>query len=182
MKSSISCSISSSRAMALAAWSISIIVAHWKWASAPATASSRSSSVRSVGAPFVNRDRRPPPPFKMTDQYLYGAAYSADWNGSALSQTDGTGQGPSLARMASADLVQIKIAGSPAAVSPACSHCDSGPASKTNPSEYQTAAAKERRQRLRLACHLLLADDLSGPVPPPHAAQFQRHVNCGKIL
>src|SRR5438309_8157746 len=53
---------------------------------------------------------------------------------------------------------------------------------QANPSEYQTAIAKERDQRLRLARDLLLADDLSGRVHHAHAAQFQRHVDCGKIL
>ena len=33
-----------------------------------------------------------------------------------------------------------------------------------------------------LARHLRLADNLSGPVHHAHAAQFQRHVDCGKIL
>ena len=78
--------------------------------------------------------------------------------------------------------VSSSTASSPPVVRPACSHCESGPASSPILVTDHAEPGEEPDQRLGLTRHLGLPDDPPGPIHHAHAALFQRHVDPGIML
>ena len=68
------------------------------------------------------------------------------------------------------------------AVRPACSHCDSGPASSPIRVTDHAELAEEPTSASGSLGHLGLADDPPGRIDHAHAALFQRHVDPGIML
>ena len=76
----------------------------------------------------------------------------------------------------------MQIAGNPASTSPACSHCDNGPASSPMRAKLSRSALKESDHGLALAPHLGLANDPAAGVDDADAAPFQGDVDRGIVL
>ena len=78
--------------------------------------------------------------------------------------------------------VSSNTTSNPAPVRPACSHCESGPASNPIRVTATPSWRKKHDQRLGFARHLGLADDPPGRIDHAHAAPFQRDVDPGIVL